>query len=168
MIVYDEDGPRLWSAGVRDGDRRYVKQGALAASYYFSFQHLAEKGFDSVSLGLSRAFLNDGVLRYKRKWSQRLVSALPFAIALKVVAETPGCESFLRNNPFIFERAGELCGAVFLTDEGPLTAKEVKRLKREYLYDGLSQLVLFAPHPAVAPDGLELPADVRLELSAAD
>jgi len=99
MIVYDEDRPRLRSIGVRDGDRRYLKLGALTALYHFSCQYLAEKGFESVSLGLSLAFLRDGVLRYKRKRDHTTIGTAADRIALKVVAETAAGKSFLQNNP---------------------------------------------------------------------
>lgn len=163
MIVYDEDRPRLWSAGVRDGDRRYLEQGALTALYHFACQHLTEKNYGSVSLGLSRAFLNDGVLRYKRKWAHTLVGTAPARIALKVVADTAASKSFLRNNPFIFEESGALYGAVFLSEEDPVTKENVGRLKRQYFHDGLSQLILFSPRPGVASHELALPTGVIVE-----
>jgi hypothetical protein len=130
--------------------------------YYFAVRYLAEKRFLSVSLGLSRAFLNDGVLRYKRKWGQKLVATAPDRIALKIVADTPASRSLLENNPFIFEESGELCGAVFLADGGRVTAESAKRLKRQYAHDGLSKLILFRPHSGDSPPGLDLPTDVLI------
>jgi hypothetical protein len=163
MILYEADRARLWSAGVRGGDRRYLKQGALSALYYFSAQHLTEKHFSSVSMGLSRAFLNDGVLRYKRKWAQRLAGTVPARIALKVAAETPASRAFLQNNPFIFERSGKLYGAVFLSDRDAATTDSAARMKKQYFHDGLSKLVLFRPHIGDAPHGLPLPRDVTVQ-----
>jgi hypothetical protein len=163
MIVYDEDRPRLWSVGVRDGDRDYLQRGALAAVYHFCFQYLAKRHFSSVSLGLSRAFLNDGILRYKKKWAQQLVGTAATRIALKLAAETPASKSFLQNNPFIFETMGKLYGAVFLADDAPVTADTAARLKKQYFHDGLSKLILFSPYAGDTPHGLELPTDVALE-----
>jgi hypothetical protein len=163
MVLYEQDRPRLWSAGVRDGDRDYLQKGALAAVYHFCFQYLAAKHFSSVSLGLSRAFLNDGILRYKHKWAQRLVGTVPDRIAWKVIAETPASKSFLQNNPFIFEKSGKLYGAVFLADQDPVTTDHAERLKKQYFHDGLATLILFGPHPGDMPQGLELPTDVALE-----
>jgi hypothetical protein len=165
VIVYDEERPRLWCLGVRDGDRQHLKNGALTALYHFSVRHLTEKGFASVNLGLSRAFLNDGVLRYKRKWAQKLVGTAPAKIALRVAAVTPGSTAFLRNNPFIFEKSGKLYAGAFLAENDPVTASTVPTLKRQYLHDGLSRLILFVPHGGTAPQGLELPPDVAIEPS---
>jgi hypothetical protein len=163
MALYENGEPRLWSMGVRDGDRRYLKRGALAAVYYFAFRYFTQKGFTNVGLGLSRAFLNDGVLRYKAKWGQRLVGTVPDRIAFTVVDETPASASLLQSNPFIFERSGRLYGAVFLADLDPLPADRVEGMKKEYLHEGLAKLVLFLPRSGAPPPDLELPADVVLE-----
>jgi hypothetical protein len=166
MILYEDARPRLWSAGVRDGDRRYLMQGALAALYHFSFQHLTARNFGSANTGLSRAFLEDGVLRYKRKWGQRLEGTSAARIALKVVSDTPASRSCLQSNPFVFERSGALYGAVFLPDRDAVTADDVHHLRRQYWHDGLAKLILFSPIPRNPSDelpGLEMPPDVALE-----
>jgi hypothetical protein len=143
-IVYDDGSPRFWSMGVRDGDREFLKRGALTALFDVATRHLTAKHFDSVSLGLSRAFLNDGVLLYKRKWAHRLEAAVPGRIALRAVAATPASKSFLHNNPFIFEQSGKFYGAVFAADESPPTADHAVRLKKQHFHHGLSQVILFS------------------------
>jgi len=163
LLLYEKDRPRLWATGVRDGNRRYLTHGALSAAYYFSFQHLAEQMFTSANLGMSRTFLNNGVLRYKRKWGQRLVAASRGKVAFKVAADTPASRSVLQSQPFIFERSGELCGAVFLPDEAPVTAEEAARLKKQYFHDGLSKLILFTGRPGGTPSNVELPTGVSVE-----
>lgn len=163
MIVYDQGRPRLWSAGVRNGDHRHLDRGALTAVYRFSCDHLASKGFDSVSMGLSRPFLKDGVLRYKRKWAQKIVGSVPDRIALKAAAETHATASFLQNNPFIFESSGELQGAVFLSEQDALLPQTARRMKKLYFHDGLSRLNLFSTHADAARDGALLPAAVAFQ-----
>jgi hypothetical protein len=163
LVLYEEARPRLWSAGVRDGDRRYLKQGALSAVYHYSLQHLAGKQFSSASLGLSRAFLNDGVLRYKRKWGQTLAGTAAARIALKVVADTPASRACLQSNPFVFETSGTLYGAVFLAHQDAVTADDVNRLRKQYWHDGLSKLILFSPRAGEERLRIDMPADVALE-----
>jgi hypothetical protein len=163
LVLYEDARPRLWSAGVRDGDRRYLKQGALAAVYHFSLRHLAARNFGSASMGLSRAFLEDGVLRYKRKWGQRLEGTAAAKIALKVVADTPASRACLQSNPFVFERSGTLYGAVFLPDQDAVTADTAHRLRRQYWHDGLAKLILFSPRVGDGLPELEMPPDVALE-----
>jgi Acetyltransferase (GNAT) domain len=49
-------------------DESLVKDGAIAALYYYSILKAQERGAKYVDFGLSRPFLSDGVLVYKRKW----------------------------------------------------------------------------------------------------
>ena len=161
-ILYEEPRPRLWTLGVRDGTSLQSQQGALAALYPVCFEHLATKQHDSVNLGLSRAFLDDGVLRFKRKWGQKIVAAANARIALKVVADTPASVALLRANPFIFERSGRMCAAVFLPAQHEATADDVMRLRKRYHHDGVSTLVLFAPEWTARQRAIALPPDVEL------
>ena len=49
-----------------------VKEGAISATYYFSILRAKEKNAKYIDFGLSRPFLLDGVLRYKRKWGTQI------------------------------------------------------------------------------------------------
>jgi hypothetical protein len=159
-ITYEQGRPHLWSTGVRDGDRKYLKMGALAAVYHFSFEYLSERGFENVDMGRSRAFLNDGILRYKPKWAQAISASIPARIALKIVDGTPGSKSFLQDNPFIFEKSGDLYGAVFLSDEESQSSDTAARLKKDYFHEGMSKLILCCPTGPQGP--IELPDNVEI------
>jgi hypothetical protein len=158
-ILYEESRPRLWALGTRDGTS--PQRGALTALYPACFEHLAAKHYDSVNLGLSRAFLDDGVLSFKRKWGQKIVGMVKARIALKVVADTPASEALLRSNPFIFERSERMHAAVFLPPQFELSGAAVERLRKRYLHDGLSKLILFTSDEIERR--FELPPDVLLE-----
>ncbi|HSH69946.1 MAG TPA: GNAT family N-acetyltransferase, partial [Deferrisomatales bacterium] len=54
--------------GTAGGDPALVKRGGLAALYGFMVDHARAQGCARVDLGTNRALLQDGVLRYKRKW----------------------------------------------------------------------------------------------------
>jgi hypothetical protein len=101
MLAYEKPFPRLWCLGVREGDRKYLRQGVVTTLYDFAFRHLAEAGYSRVNLGLSRAFLNDGVLRYKQKFGHKVTRTTDWGFALTVIEPTPATESVLRNNPFV-------------------------------------------------------------------
>ena len=49
-------------------DESYINEGAIAALYYYGIRLAYERGAKFVDLGLSRPFLSDGVVIYKRKW----------------------------------------------------------------------------------------------------
>ncbi len=156
MISYFEAVPRMKSLGVRDGDPEYLKFGATAALYYFSLLYMEGKGLPRFGLGGSRAFLHDGVLRYKRKWAQKLVDSSPDIFEFRILADSNATRSFLRSNPFIFEKRGSLYAAVFVDTERPLDPEELGRIEKEYLYPGLSKLYVcfFEGEKAAAPSDL--------------
>jgi len=54
--------------GVLDGRQDLLRQGALAALYIHSLDHARQLGCSRIILGSSRAFLHDGLTRYKGKW----------------------------------------------------------------------------------------------------
>lgn len=61
---------RLLVLGTVNGDWVPVKSGALTGLYLFVIKHAKKIGCEHVDLGGSRPSLNDGLLRYKRKWGQ--------------------------------------------------------------------------------------------------
>lgn len=148
LIVYEKTGPRLWVSGIRDANREYVKDGVMGALYHFSFLYLKDKGFTKVKLGLSKAFLSDGVLQYKKKWSQKIVGTSSDWFALKILSYQGAAGSFLQKNPFIFESRGSLSGAVFVDTERPLSAKELRNIEKLYYTSGLSKLFIYHLQPS--------------------
>jgi hypothetical protein len=143
LIIYENNTPRLWVIGVKNGDPHYLNFGAVAALYHFSFHYLHDKGFSKVNLGYSRAFLNDGVLQYKKKLAQRIIGASPHRFALKIISGSQSAKHFLKNNPFIFENYGSKCGAIFIDAERKCSTKELQNINREYSYSGLDKLCIY-------------------------
>ena len=143
VIEYEEAGPRLWIIGILDGDSKYIKEGAVGALYHFSFLYLQDRGFTSVKSGYSRPFLCDGVLQYKKKWSQRIINTSRNWFALKIISYSTAVEAFLKNNPFIFESSGMLNSAVFVDTEKPPTLDEITKMDKQYFHTGLCKLFIF-------------------------
>lgn len=54
-------------------DELYLKEGAMAAIYYYSILRAKEKKAKIIDFGQSRPFLSDGVLRYKKKWGAKII-----------------------------------------------------------------------------------------------
>lgn len=143
LLRHEPAGPRLWSLGIRDGNQEYLKAGAASALFHFSIQYLAIKGFSRVKIGLSRAFLRDGVLQYKRKLSQRITEGSADGFALKVLSYTPAARAFLRNNPFLFETDGALHSAIFVDPAQTLSQKELEEIHNAHCHPGISKLVIY-------------------------
>jgi hypothetical protein len=170
LIAYEEV-PRLWSLGVRDSNPEYIKDGAVGALFYYSLLYLKGKGYSTINFGLSRPFLRDGVLQYKRKWTQRIVGTTSYGYALKVLNYTDPAKAFLQKNPFIFESHEELQGAVFVNADKALSSEELQKIDKKYFYDGLSKLYVYHFHNVEAIEQDSIPPELsdRIVLrSAAD
>lgn len=151
LIDRDRLRPRLWCLGVRDGSSDYIDQGALIAAYQFSFEYLTKEGFPKVGLGWCRALLRDGVLRYKSKWSPRIAGTTADGFAFSFPSCSRATQSFLLNNPFIFEKSGQLYGALFVPP-GRHNSEELQAFERLYNYLGVSKSVHYLlPETGPAP-----------------
>lgn len=143
LLVHESPCLRIWSLGVRDGDMAWVKEGAVAALFHFSFEHAHAAGFTRVRLGYSRPFLKDGVLQYKRKLSQRLAEGGEDGMAVQIRARTPGTEAFLRHNPFVFQTDEGLQGAIFTGSDSTMSEADRLKLEKDFWHQGLTRLVVY-------------------------
>ena len=170
LVMNFKAGTCLGNMGIRDGNREYVKDGAGCALYHFGLQYLQDKGCKTAWLGWSRPFLRDGVLQFKKKWSQRIVDSNDNGFALGVAAYTPAVKAFLLNNPFIFKRRGQFHAAVFVDGDRPLSSADIEQVDKDYFHDGLSCLYIYV----IRPDNVAMPSPIppslvqRIEMRATD
>ena len=108
VICYEGPAPILRDLGLRDGDRSLRNTGAVAAAYYFAMQRISERGIDRVRLGMTRPFLDDGVLAFKQKWKPEVTGTSHESFLIRVNRLCDASRSFLRTSSFIGEQAGEL------------------------------------------------------------
>ena len=109
--------PRLWLLGIKDGDQSYFKEHASTACYYFASCYLQAQGYRNVHLGGSRAFLNDGVLQFKKRRGLRVLNRSEGGLVIKVISASDGLKGFFLRNPFVYVDRGELCGAIFVDND---------------------------------------------------
>jgi hypothetical protein len=146
VLCYAEPIPEMMVLGVRDGDRQLVCDGAISALYHFSFRYLGEKGFAKVNVGASRAFLRNGILRYKKKLGMRITRTVRGYYYLRILGDSQAARAFWGDNPLIFEREGRTCGMVFVEPNGqPISEQDLQRLDREFFMEGLSQILVVRP-----------------------
>jgi len=136
--------PRLWKNGIR-----YFKknnEAALIATYVYGSQYLWEKGYEIISLGTTRSFLNDGLLQYKKKWNITIKSSEKNkrGYILKPLVTSDGVKGFFMNNPFIYKEKDKLYGAVFVNEDDHLSEKDYTQLQKQYYLKGLCGLNVFA------------------------
>lgn len=146
LLVYKKMQARAMFLGIKDGNFDYVKEGAIAAIYYFQMCRFKEKGYKKVELGPSRPFLKDGVLCYKRKWGGRQISSNPEvdgAYYVKPLVNTPGLRAFLVNNPFIFIDKGKINAAVFVDCDRGFCQEALARIYKGHYFDGISKFYIY-------------------------
>ena len=157
LIAYDQGRPRLWSEGILNADRNYLKLGTGMAIYLFSFRHLLENGHKTINVGRSRAFLSDGALYFKKRLGIEVSHATEFAYALQINNLSEGARECLVANPFIFLSGSELHAAVFMKANS-LKADDVwTYIWRSYNLQGISQIALFVLDGQQANDTIRVP-----------
>ncbi len=140
ILVYDGESVRAWSLGVRNGDNSYIKMGVVGAMYCFRNEYLLDKGYNAVNIGASRAFLDDGVLQYKKKWGLSLDVASGGGLHVHVTKQDVGAKSFFLNNPFISVVGDEFVGVIFSAND-PIQDQTFRdQLHRKYYIDGMGGL----------------------------
>ncbi len=142
--TYRKNRARLWCLGVKDGNSDYIKVGAIGAILYFSLLYLKEKGYKKVGAGGSRAFLKDGVLRYKKKWGQKIIGAHnKVGFLIKPLSKTAAVEGFFLNNPFIYMHKNRLFGAIFAEAGQPIPKEDFQKFYKDYYLNGMSKLFIY-------------------------
>ena len=140
VIIYEKNRVRAWSIGIKDGNRDYLKKGAVKALDYLLAEYLSEIGYKKIHMGASRAFLKDGVLQRKRGIGLKLVDHSTTYMALRIALNTKGVQSFLLNNPFIVESNGNYHGTVFYDGESTPTTEEVESICKDHAIPGMHHL----------------------------
>lgn len=115
-IVFKQELPQLWLAGVRDSSNDFRRIGAVGATYYFPANYLFDRGYKEMGLGRTRPFYNDGVMQYKCKWRHRFTGFDRDGMVFKLLSKSAGLREFLSNQPFFCLQSGILLGTLF-TDE---------------------------------------------------
>ena len=143
LIIYESNVPRLWSIGIKDGNSDYLKAGVSGALDYFSMIYLKQKGYKKMKFGLSRAFLKDGALQYKKSRGLQVVDSTKNGFLLKPLSSSIATKEFFINNPFIYVDQDGLTGAIFLENDQLHSEKNFKRIHKKYKLEGVSKYVVY-------------------------
>lgn len=167
LIVYGEGNTAFMPLlGVLDGSWEIVAVGALAATYEFALQHLEKRGCRTVDFGKTQAFLNDGVLRFKKKFGHVIAGGSEHKYLVSVTRDTRAARAFLESNPFLFEHDGGLRGAVFVDQASPTPEVLLEVYKEQYQL-GLLEIVVFF-FSQDGPGGDDQPDPQRAWIPATD
>lgn len=152
MICYNNSKTVLYELGVRNGDFRWVKQGAISALYFHAINYCRSKGIKKISLGGSRPFFSDGVLTYKmRNWNMKIDDySRKFYFLFRKHKSSTFAQDFLCKNHFISLKKGKMVVNAFFSkiSKKPNSLNYMKtkyaksgllKVKAHYLVDGINQ-----------------------------
>lgn len=88
-------------------DPAAVREGALAACYWFMIEHALARGCTAIRLGGSRPVMSDGALRHKLKWGGALGRVRQWDyLAVRVDGGSPAVRTLLAMHPLVAEHGG--------------------------------------------------------------
>jgi hypothetical protein len=144
IVIHEPHRAHWWILGVKDGNRDHVKAGAITAMYYYKMLYFSKQGYETVYAGDTRAFLNDGVLQFKKAWGLRFTgSSVAKGFWLRCGRVSPGVNAFLTNNPFVAQTDSGFSGAVFLESETFVGEQPLRQLHRSYYVPGMERLNIY-------------------------
>jgi hypothetical protein len=146
LIYIENDIARFPCMGILDGNAEYIEKGAATALKYFQIIWAKKERINRLDFGHTRAFLNDGLFRFKRKWGMHLEESNNiFGIfGMKIVDKKSGIQEFLTNNPFIYFKKNKLEAIVYIKKNHPITQNEIKKFSKKYFTKGLYQLIFIS------------------------
>lgn len=147
--LFEQRGDVLrWVAlGTAGGDLTLMKQGALAALYIFEIKCAEERRCASIDFGGTPPILNDGLLRFKRKWGVQLADEHQTPYDYLVRWEQPNEQvfNFLADTPLICRNDRGLIGLTALKPQNVTTADQVSTIHRSLWMPGLHELAILTP-----------------------
>jgi hypothetical protein len=143
LLGREKDELYLYYVGVKDGKIEYVQEGALGALFYFPVEYARTIGLQYVNFGLTRPFLKDGVLQFKKKRGMDVSHRYKIGYLLQVVAGGGGVNGFLLNNPFLYMADNRFYGALFVDGTVSLSAENLKRLYKDFYLQGMDKLFIY-------------------------
>ncbi|MGH7801710.1 MAG: hypothetical protein ACREOW_13975 [Thermodesulfobacteriota bacterium] len=145
-VIFQEKNQilRLFFLGTLNGAWAPVKAGAIAGLYLFSIEHAKTLGCKIVDFGGSRPSLNDGLLRYKKKWGMNLIDKSDNYYEFLVYWNhfNNSVISFLSNTPLIFRNHHGLSAISVIKHDKPVTLIEAREIHRYMWIPGLHRLYI--------------------------
>ena len=147
--LFEQEGDvfRGVALGTEGGDLTLMKEGALAALYIFEIKCAEEGRCASIDFGGTPPVLNDGLLRFKRKWGVQLMDEHQTPYDYLVRWERPNEQvlEFLADVPLIFRNHGHLAGLTALRLNGVVHEDQASMMHRSLWIAGLQRLFVAVP-----------------------
>lgn len=142
-VIYPEDDVLyfLWQ-GSPPRFRECPAEGAASALYYFGIRYAFDNAFSAVDFAGTRAFLDFGDFRFKRKWGARVDDSFsPNSVLLRPLNNHENTISFCEQFPLI-ARCDTGLEAVIVRQDIAVDTDVLRRLDKKYNCDGLVRIVV--------------------------
>jgi hypothetical protein len=108
-----------------------LNKGAFSSLYYHSIKYAHDEGFPKIKLGGSRAFLTDGVYRFKRKWGAQIVRGRynDTALYIDFNFQSQICKQWLETSAFITEYRRRFYANLFVFNETASNEQLINRIE---------------------------------------
>jgi hypothetical protein len=172
LVMQQGTGYNLVVTGVRDGRQDLLRQGALAALYVHSLDHARQLGCTRILLGSSRAFLRDGLTRYKGKWMDGFTQddghiTANHVLLLRWNRLAGPVAEFVSSAGLIHHEQSGYSALWAFPSHLPLNAENLRKQYEALTLRGLHRFRILLPDKV--PPGFLCPPEVRLiELPAAE
>jgi hypothetical protein len=134
----------FWAVATRDGDPGLMKEGALAALYLYAIQRAVDEGCSYVDFGGCRAFLADGILRYKRKWGMEMRPRLDNQnlLLIRWPEWNETVSAFLADASIVHEDGPTLTVVTATGQPGVAGQADAERIHRSVFMPGIDRFVI--------------------------
>ncbi|HPG40752.1 MAG TPA: hypothetical protein PLP19_16715 [bacterium] len=143
IIMYDNQPPFIWLLGIKNANLEFLKRGTVAALYYFSATYLAQQGYKKMFVGASRPFLNDGILKYKKKWGLYIVSHSFTGFLFKPGRQFGDLPVLMKQFPFVTLEDNKMNASLFVNEVPGNKDQLIKEAQKEYWIKGLQGISIY-------------------------
>jgi len=132
--------------GTANGEWELVKEGANSATDLYLVKYAKKLGFKLIDFGGSRPSLNDGVLRYKRKWGMYLYDKTDnwYNYLIYWNRFNESVASFFSGKTLIFRDHDGFSAIGLINSHKPSTHTDAERIHHIMWMPGLSRLYIVA------------------------
>lgn len=117
-------------------------EGAISALYYFGIKYAFDNDYKIVDFTGTRALLNDGAFRFKRKWGAQVEDTFsPSSILMRPANNNENAATFCEYFP-VLVRNGDGLEALFLRRDETVDEGTLNRLNKQYGCDGVDRMTV--------------------------
>jgi hypothetical protein len=147
--------PLMCYLGVKNGDKAYVKEGAVSALYLYSISWAKERDYRRLDYGHCRPFLTDGLFWHKKKWGMRMRRSWRKYRTVYISFGTPheDIDAFLIKNPMVTVDGRDLKGLLFFPEGDRSDNRMIDAVKENLSVSGLKdfEIVFLSGFDGPAP-----------------